>query len=158
MAIHHGYTVDSTIFEKLISKHAGKDRRLAPPVYDMPMNGSRMLIIRDLAPEEYRMDEDGPPIMIPDTAAKDPPGIGFVVSVGDMVGQGQAPHPHGIQCETPADMLYQRVVFGMWSGKEFRVNFLQRGYECNFWVLTDRDVWMVDNSFLAQAETIASGG
>lgn len=120
-------------------KAAGQPGNLDPRVYDLALCGSRILLVREESEKEYGN------ILIPDSVrVKNPPGAGYVVAVGNTVGQGTSPHPHGISLDHPSDLLYHRIVFGMYSGSEFITNAAEGGWQTHYWIMTDRDVWMVD--------------
>lgn len=137
-----GYIAEQTIFESHIFARTGERRSFDQRVFQMTPTGSRLMVVREKAPGEF--GDTG--IVIPESVQlKNPVGAGYVVSVGDMVGQGTAPHPHGVRCDSPRDLLYKRIVFGMYSGSEFITQaYRDGGFETVFWVLTERDIWFVD--------------
>lgn len=139
-----GYVANQEDIEIIISAAANRERKLDPRVFKLAFVGSRMLIIRDLPQEEFGS------IIIPSSVAeKEPPGAGWIVAIGDKVGTGSSPHPHGVYVPDeayPSALLGRRVLFGMWSGKELNLNAVERGPETKFWVTTDRDIWAIDMS------------
>lgn len=138
--IHPGSTVNKKVFEEMLERKTGRAKKLDPRVYDLSMTGSRLLLIRDDPDEEYGG------VIIPTTVAiKDPPGAGWVIAVGPLVGSGSSPHPHGVRCDEADDMLYKHIIFGMYTGSAFTTNPTERGWHGLFWIMTDRDVWMVQD-------------
>lgn len=127
--------------EKLISIGVKVPRKLDPRIFKLYPAGARMLIVKDLPVEEYG---DSGIVIPPIVAEKDPPATGWVLSVGPMAGIGQAAHPYGLQVHNPADLLYRRVMFGIHVGRTVRTDFKSNLYETEFWLLTDRDIWVVD--------------
>ena len=140
--VHTGWMCKQESFENMYFERTGEPRTFDPRIFNLSPCGSRMLVVREKAPEEY----GNTGLVVPETARqKNPPGAGYVVAVGNTVGMGSAPHPHGVNCENPGDLLYKRIIFGMFSGNEFITQpYKDGGYETTFWIMTDRDVWFVD--------------
>ena len=138
--VFSGYACKQQAFEEMYERRTGETRTFDPQVFKYGGCGSRLLLVRD-----KNVSEVGG-LFVPDNIQqKNPPGSGFVISVGDMVGQGTSPHPHGIRCEHPSNLLYQHIVFGMFSGNEYITKpYRDGGFVTEYWVMTDRDIWFVD--------------
>ncbi len=138
--IHTGWACEQEPFEKMYERCTGNARTFDPRVFKLAPCGSRILLVR-----EEEVTKVGH-VIIPDTTAlKNPPGAGYIIAVGDMVGAGTSPHPHGVRCDNPAELLYKRIIFGMFSGAEFHTqSYKDGGFATAYWLLTDRDVWFVD--------------
>jgi hypothetical protein len=65
-----------------------------------------------------------------------------VIAVGPLAGDGKAPHPTGIICAHPTDLLGLHVYYQMWAGKVFRTDDDDQEFEGkdSLIVLTDRDI------------------
>ena len=139
--IHTGYVCEQEWFTKRYERITGNARKFDPRVFEYSPCGSRLLLVRD-----EQVTKLGSGLIIPDnTTAKNPPGSGYVIAVGDMVGQGTSPHPHGIRLTSPESLLYKRVIFGMFSGVEYITQPYHDGGFCTeYWINTDRDLFFVD--------------
>lgn len=137
-----GYACKQKAFQNLYFERTGDKREFDPRVFQMTPSGSRILVAREEAPEEF--GDSG--LIVPENVRQqNPPGAGWVIGVGDMVGKGTAPHPHGIRCLSPKDLLYKRIIFGMYGLNELVTQpYRDGGFETRFWVLTERDIWFVD--------------
>lgn len=131
----------------------GASRLIDKKIEKMDITGARIVILRDVLDTEWTStpeDPTAPRIVIPATTAqKDPPGSGWVVSVGPAVGKNPmaAGHPYPVSLEHPVNLLYRHVIMGMYSGKELKTdNLRQGGFETDFLVMTDRDIWAVDHN------------
>ena len=135
MAFLEGFVADLAKVRELTG------RNVDPRIQYLQPTGHRLVVLKDLP-----VDESEGGILIPDTAQEELGG-GLVVSVGPLVGQGPAPHPVGLLCDTPQDLLYKHVIFGQWVGHVLKLSVMDREFETkNYWVLTDRDIWMVDEN------------
>ena len=137
-----GWVAEHKAFEENYEHCTGKAVKFDPQIFDYAPCGSRILVCREEAESELR----GSGIQIPDSVQeRNPPGAGYIAVVGDMVGSGTAPHPHGVHCKDPSKLLYKRIIFGMFSGKEFTTrSYADGGFKTAFWILTDRDIWFID--------------
>ena len=143
--IHVGYTCQHEPFEKMYLERTGSDRKFDPRIFNMSPCGSRMLIVREEAAETVGTSNLIVPKIVQE---RNPPGAGYIVAVGDMVGRGTAPHPHGVRCNEPSELLYRRIIFGMYSGNEFVTQpYKDGGFATKYWIMTDRDVWFIDWGF-----------
>lgn len=140
--ISTGWVAEQEKFEENYELCTGKAVKFDPKIFSYAPCGSRILICREEAAETF--GESG--IAIPQSVQQnEPPGAGYIAAVGDMVGSGTAPHPHGVRCNNPEKLLYKRVIFGQFSGREFITrSYADGGFKTVFWLLTDRDVWLID--------------
>lgn len=140
--ISTGYMIDQATIEKQLTEKWGEDVRLDPVIFNMHPQGARLLVIREEADKEHGG------IIVPDTVRlKNPPGAGYVIGVGPDVGQpGGVQYPFGVVCEHPSDLLGARIIFGMHTGSEFLTDITEGGYRTRFWMITGRDIWMIDNN------------
>jgi hypothetical protein len=72
-------------------------------------------------------------------------GSGWVVSVGPLVGRTGAPHPVGVLCRHPSDLLGRLVLYQMYAGTNLRTSQedTEFGGQFSLVVLTDRDILQV---------------
>ena len=73
-------------------------------------------------------------------------GRGTVLAVGPLVGSPGAPHPVGIVCEDPRDLLLATVIFFAWAGKTLKEGDMDAEFGGNLVVMTDRDIQCIDRS------------
>ncbi len=143
MGIIQGYTAKPDDIHSTINVGRELDDQLVldPEVFNLSVTGARLLVVRD----EAESSVGG--IVIPETVRlKNPPGSGWVVSVGPAVGiAGTSQYPFGLDCDHPTDLLCKRIIFGMYSGSEFLTGIREGGFTTRFWIITARDIWMVDD-------------
>lgn len=114
-------------------------RELPPEVWDQQLTGHRLLVV----PEPVSERIAGGLLWKPRSVQKRQElemGAGWVLSVGPCVGQPGAPHPVGLLCTQPADLLGAHVVFKQYSGTNLRISEEDTEFEGNLICLTDRDV------------------
>jgi co-chaperonin GroES (HSP10) len=131
-----GFTARPEVLEPLVG------RRLPPFLYQMSMLGHRLLVARDTRQERSKGG-----IYIPRTtqeADQMSTGAGWVVAVGPLVGSGNAPHPVGLLCENPWDILAKHIFFFAYSGQVFKTSSEDREFISQYMVTTDRDIQSVD--------------
>lgn len=136
--ILHGYSIDPALFEPILG------RELDPRVYQLDLLGHRLLIARDTAEELHKGL-----IAIPPAVAEREQwetGAGWVVAVGPFVGQGGSPHPVGLVCGHPKDVLGKHVFFFAHAGKVFKTDRSEGEFTAGLVILTDRDIQAVDKN------------
>lgn len=101
--------------------------------------GNRIHVMLNPPPTEYKG------IILPDGLV-DESASGWVFSTGPMAGMTAIPHPCGPMCESASDLIYQQIIFGRHTGKVIAVDFLDRATKSPYLVMTDRDVWSIDNN------------
>jgi hypothetical protein len=99
-----------------------------------------MLVAKDKAEDMFRGVIAKPKRAVQDE--QNQMGSGWVVSVGPLVGAGNAPHPVGIICTRATDMLGRHVYFGMWAGNVFRTDEGDEEFKSkdSLVIMTDRDI------------------
>lgn len=140
---------DPTQLGLVLQRRWGRDQPvvLHPSVYQHHPCGNRLLVVLDPPPTEYGG------ILIPKAIqSNEMLGRGTVIAVGDTVGM-TVPYPggpslattqHGDRVSHPAGLLYAWLVFGAYSGKTIRLDYVQdREYESGVLLLADRDIWCV---------------
>ena len=138
MAILSGFTLDQTLAEAKLG------RKLDPRVYTTTnMQGHRLLIARDTAEEMYKGVIAKPRAAI--DREQNESGAGLVIAVGPLVGRADppAPHPTGVLCDHPTDLLGKRVCYFMYAGKVFRSEDEDSEFSAGLVIMTDRDIQAV---------------
>ena len=109
-----------------------------PKAFDIHPVGHRMLVVLDPVPETYGR------LQLPEEyQSREKMGAGIIMSVGSLVGSG-VPFP-GSPLGDSSEFLYKHIVFGMHSGNVLRLDVMDREYHSGIIVLTDRDIWAIDN-------------
>jgi len=135
-----GFTLTPTQQEWL-HKQLGRD--LPPEVYRDSMTGHRILVAPKPVSERW-----GGMLFKPRSAQEREQaemGVGWVVSVGPLVGAAGAPHPTGVLTRHPADLLGRQVIYQQYAGTNIKTNEedTEFGGKFSLLVLTDRDVLQV---------------
>lgn len=114
-------------------------RDLPEEVWAQQLTGHRLLVV----PEPVSERVAGGLLWKPRSVQKRQElemGAGWVLSVGPCVGQPGAPHPVGVLCTAPTDLLGAHVLFKQYSGTNLRISDEDTEFEGNLLILTDRDV------------------
>ncbi len=137
MAIYEGYRMDKV---QRILVEQKLQRTLPNELFNMDLTGHRCLVGMDRADEMYKGLIQKPKSAI--DAEQVAAGAGWVISVGPFFGAAGAPHPVGLQCKDPRDMLGRHVYFQMWQGKVFRTDEDDEEFsgKLSLVLLTDRDI------------------
>ena len=136
--ILRGYTVAYT--SEILDLENHLKRTLDARVYELQMTGNRCLIGKDKADDMYKGILHKP--MRARQAEENEMGSGWVIAVGPLFGAGNAPHPAGVVCEDPRDLLCKHVYFQMWAGHVLRTDDGDAEYESkdSLVIMTDRDI------------------
>jgi co-chaperonin GroES (HSP10) len=139
--ILHGYTLEPKDRDQF---HLKIGRILDPRVYQLDLLGHRILVAQDLAEEMYKGVIAKPKRSVDQEQRE--MGSGRVVAVGPLVGDGNSPHPTGLVCAHPTDLLGKQVFYQMYAGKVFRTDDDDEefGGVQALIILTDRDVQAVN--------------
>lgn len=118
-------------------------RTLSDEVWSYAMTGHRVLIVPEPVSERHKG------LLYKPRSAVDREelemGAGYVISVGPCVGQPGAPHPVGVLCEHPSELLGRRVLYRQHSGTIIKTTEedTEFGGQFALIVLTDRDLLAV---------------
>jgi len=136
--ILRGYTVAYT--GEILDVEEHLKRTLDSRVYELQMTGHRCLVGKDKADSMYKGVLHKPMRSVEDE--ENEMGSGWIIAVGPLFGDGKAPHPTGVVCEDPRDMLCKRVYFQMWCGKVLRTDEDDSEFESkdSLIIMTDRDL------------------
>lgn len=125
--------------------HTVIGRELHPDLYRMHPQGHRLLVVPDPVSERTgsgmlykpRSAQERQELMM---------GAGRVVAVGPLVGAAGAPHPVGLLCNHPADLLGRHIYYESYAGTTIRTNEEESefGEKFSLVMLTDRDILAVD--------------
>ncbi len=114
-------------------------RSLPDDVWDQQLTGHRLLVVPEAVSEKLA----GGLLWKPRSVQKRQEleiGAGFVIAVGPCAGQVGAPHPVGVLCAHPTDLLGTHVLFKQYSGTNLRISEEDSEFEGLLLVLTDRDL------------------
>ncbi len=116
-------------------------QKILPRAFDWMPQGHRILVLKDKVPEKI-----GNIVLTEQQQDESKMGTGWVIAVGPLAGV-QAEHaPYGPMCTTPAELLYQHILFGAWSGQDVRFSIYDRDYNCEIVLMTSLDIWMIDEA------------
>ncbi len=137
MSLYEGYSVSGADRFKI---EIELKRDLPKELFEMSVCGHRALVGMDRADEMYKGLIQKPKSAI--DAEQVAAGSGWVIAVGPLFGAAGAPHPSGVQCDDPRDMLGRHVYFQMWQGKVFRTDDDDEEFsgKLSLVLLTDRDI------------------
>lgn len=136
MAIIDGYTANRAEAE------AKRGHPIDARLFKLNTQGHRMIVLRDSVSQQRASG-----IYIPPAAAEriqDGMGRGIILAVGPLCGSPGAPHPVGISCGDPRDLLLAAVIFFQWAGKTLKSGDIDSEFGGDVVVLTDRDVQCID--------------
>lgn len=114
-------------------------RKLPDEVWEQQLTGHRLLVVPEPVSERVAGGLLWKPRSV-QQREKLEMGAGYVIAVGPCVGQPGAPHPVGVLCVQPTDMLGTHVLFKQYSGTNLRISDEDTEFEGNLIVLTDRDI------------------
>lgn len=157
MAVLPGFSVPTN---ERLALYRRLRRPLPEAVFDVQMQGHRLLVAQDKVSEMARGIIHKPKSTVDEEQRSS--GSGYIVSVGPLCGQDGAPHPVGIVCDNPYDLLGKHVYYGMHAGKVFRTDDDDEEYggKVHLIILTDRDIQGIDDGGpvpqdLTEAEQLA---
>jgi len=140
MSLADGFCLDEPTRKRL---HERIGRELPSEVWEHSPVGHRLLIVPEVVSERTQGMLYKPRTAIDREALE--MGAGWVVAVGPLVGAPGAPHPVGIVCEHPRDLLGKHVLFKSHSGVNIKTDQddTEFGGKHALLVLTDRDILAV---------------
>ena len=118
-------------------------REMNPDVWEYRVTGHRVLIVPTPVSEKWKGILYKPRSAHEREALE--AGSGCVIGVGARVGQPGAPHPVGVECDNPSDLLGRFVLFRQLQGVNLRTNEedSEFGGQHSLLVMTDRDILSV---------------
>ena len=136
--ILRGYTVAYT--SEILDLENHLKRTLDARVYELQLTGYRCLVGKDKADAMYKGLLHKPLRAVKEE--ENEMGSGWIIAVGPLFGGGNAPHPTGVVCDDPRELLCKHVYFQMWAGKVFRTDDDDGEFESkdSLIVMTDRDI------------------
>ncbi len=135
--IYEGYMLDPELRPSLYS---WLGREMQADVWNYAPTGGRVLIVPAPVSEKWKG------ILYKPRSATEreeiEAGSGIVIGVGAQVGEPGAPHPYGVRCDDPRDLLGRYVLFRQHGGVNLRTNEedSEFGGHHALIVLTDRDL------------------
>lgn len=132
-------------------------RALPGIVWEVNLTGHRVLIAQDKASEMARGLIHKPASTVRQEQRE--AGAGYIIAVGPMVGQPGAPHPVGLECTHPADLLGAHCYHASWTGKVFRTDEADEEFdtESHLVIMTDRDIQALDHPAAREPDDLEEG-
>jgi len=140
MSLAEGFFLDEPTRKRLAEKLG---RELSPEIWEHQLAGHRVLIVPEPVAERTKGLLYKPRSAVEREQME--MGAGWVIAVGPLVGAPGAPHPVGVCCDDPRDLLGRHVLYRSFSGVNLKTSEEDHEFGGQFAliVLTDRDILAV---------------
>lgn len=134
--------------QKHAALHERLGRELDPRIYELTLQGHRLLV----APDPVDRMHKGL-LFMPASAIERQQinmAAGTIIAVGPLVGSPGAPHPVGALCRHPRDLLGAHIIYQAHSGFTLRTgpDDDEFGGPTALVIMTDRDISVIDGQWL----------